>query len=209
MSHTTVALATPFFVQVGLLARADRGRFTPAAEVKEFATAYQFTPDVASHRLGPLLRKSWFAQVIIPKVAVLNRDHGEILGDLATAAGTSAEHAAQLSLLVDFAVAAGIVGREGTQITKARARAEEPSSAPAAEQDSVRPESAGVGSTRPGVNSGFINDSDAGLVKFHIDVHVNMADFATWRPERISAFFQGIAAVLAAKGRMEGDSTQD
>ena len=32
-------------------------------------------------------------------------------------------------------------------------------------------------------------------------VHVSMAELATWHPERIAAFFKGVADVLAAKGK--------
>ena len=40
--------------------------------------------------------------------------------------------------------------------------------------------------------------STAGGVTFNVDVQVDMTEFATWRPERIQAFFRGIAEVLAA-----------
>jgi hypothetical protein len=45
--------------------------------------------------------------------------------------------------------------------------------------------------------------STAGGVTFNVDVSVDMAEFATWRPERIQAFFRGIAEVLAAKADVE------
>ena len=33
-----------------------------------------------------------------------------------------------------------------------------------------------------------------------------MAEFAGWQPERISAFFSGVAQVLAAKGNVEKEA---
>jgi hypothetical protein len=45
--------------------------------------------------------------------------------------------------------------------------------------------------------------SKEGYVDFHVAIRVGTAEFSTWRPERISAFFGGIAQVLAAKGRMD------
>lgn len=52
----------------------------------------------------------------------------------------------------------------------------------------------------------FRRDKTENVVSFDISVRVSMAEFATWRPERISAFFGGIASVLAAKGRIEEDA---
>ena len=42
-----------------------------------------------------------------------------------------------------------------------------------------------------------------GKVQFHISVRVDMAEFATWKPARIAAFFNGIAQVLATKARAD------
>jgi hypothetical protein len=44
-----------------------------------------------------------------------------------------------------------------------------------------------------------------GVVQFHVSVRVDMAEFAGWEAERISAFFAGIAQVLAAKGSSKED----
>jgi hypothetical protein len=40
-------------------------------------------------------------------------------------------------------------------------------------------------------------------VQFHVSVKVDMAEFAGWSADRITAFFGGIAQVLAAKGTLE------
>ena len=43
----------------------------------------------------------------------------------------------------------------------------------------------------------------AGTVNFNVSVRVEMTEFATWKPERIAAFFNGMAQVLAAKANVE------
>ena len=43
-----------------------------------------------------------------------------------------------------------------------------------------------------------------GVLKFSVDVNVDLREFATWQPDRISAFWAGIAQVLAAKAAVEG-----
>lgn len=37
-----------------------------------------------------------------------------------------------------------------------------------------------------------------GMVVFHVDIRVSVADMAAWEPRRIYAFFEGIAKVRAA-----------
>ena len=208
MSHHTVALATPFFVDAGLLSRADRGRFRPAEAVTEYSRAYQWSPERAGAYLAPLFRRAWFGQVILSRVAVTPREEDEILIALSGAAGASTEHRQQLAMVIDFALLSGIVARSGTQLVAATPSATgAPTAAPdtngaAAVQQAEEP----VGTTKPGVKSRFVQDPTEGYVEFHVDVKVRTAEFATWRPERISAFFGGIAQVLAAKGRMEEDA---
>lgn len=44
-----------------------------------------------------------------------------------------------------------------------------------------------------------------GVVQFHVSVKVDMKEFAGWEADRITAFFNGIAQVLAAKSAIEKD----
>lgn len=46
-----------------------------------------------------------------------------------------------------------------------------------------------------------------GVVQFHVSVKVDMNEFEGWQPERIAAFFGGIAQVLSAKGAIERSTT--
>ena len=55
---------------------------------------------------------------------------------------------------------------------------------------------------RTTVSTVFSQPAD-GLVQFNVSVKVDMREFAGWAPERITAFFGGIAQVLAAKGSIE------
>lgn len=42
-------------------------------------------------------------------------------------------------------------------------------------------------------------ESNPAAFNLNISIQVDMAEFATWRPECIQAFFCGVAEVLAAK----------
>ena len=46
-----------------------------------------------------------------------------------------------------------------------------------------------------------------GIVQFNVSVKVNMQEFAGWQPDRVAAFFNGIAQVLAAKGAIEKEAS--
>jgi hypothetical protein len=56
------------------------------------------------------------------------------------------------------------------------------------------------------VSTAFVQPTE-GVVQFHVSVKVDMNEFASWRPDRITAFFGGIAAVLRAKGKVEEDAS--
>ena len=44
-------------------------------------------------------------------------------------------------------------------------------------------------------------------MQFNVSVKVNMQEFAGWQAERVTAFFNGIAQVLAAKGALEKEAS--
>ncbi len=47
-----------------------------------------------------------------------------------------------------------------------------------------------------------------GVVQFHVTVNVSMKQLAGWAPDRITAFFGGVAQVLAAKGADNDDADE-
>lgn len=207
MSHHTINISTPFFASVGLLNRADRGRFAPAAEVTDYSRAHQWTPDTAAHRLAPIIRKAWFGKLISRMVSVQARSVEDILTDLAGESGADPSNRPQLELLIDFAIAGGLVVRDGAMLRQALPTTRASDAVAEAEVVGDQPPPA-VASDVPAVGmvSNFRKDNTEGMVSFDVSVRVNMSEFADWRPERISAFFGGIASVLAAKGRMEEDA---
>ena len=70
------------------------------------------------------------------------------------------------------------------------------------ETPSSRGQQSGSGTGAGGVTTTF-NQAPEGLVQFAVSVRVDMAELSSWRPDRIAAFFAGIAQVLAAKGDVE------
>jgi hypothetical protein len=202
MMDTTVSIANAFFADVGLLTRADGGHL-PAAEVVSFQRAFEWNPDGASQKLGPLIAETWFAKALLPKLSFHAMEEAEAIQTLAEAAGAGPDYERQLRICLDYIVAGGLAQRDGTLLKLVR------NGAPASERLT------GTGTGEPkdpvpskaAVATAFAQPTE-GVVQFHVSVKVDMAEFAGWQPERISSFFSGIAAVLAAKGAIEKDAAR-
>ena len=203
MSDTTVSLANSFFVDVGLIQRADGG-FLPSQEVISFSRAHEWNPESASHKLQPVIARSWFADVLMPKLSFRALSEEQAVADLADAAAAGPEYKIQLRLLIDYMEAAGIVQRDGNMIKLLRA-------SPTSNQTQEKPgtmEPRDTTSSKGSVITAFAQPA-AGVVQFHVSVKVDLKEFAGWEPHRITAFFGGIAQVLAAKGTIEKGGVEE
>jgi hypothetical protein len=195
MQPSTVSLANPFFVSVNILQKADDGCI-PSAYVIEMIRAKEWTPETASHKLAPPLRDSWFGTTLLPKLSFAPMSEESALAKLAEACTASPEYKPQLRMLIDYLIIAGLVEREGDQLKAAKTEGATLGSK--AEVTTAKP----IERERAQVATGFTQTPE-GAVNFHISIRVEMAEFAGWRPDRIAAFFNGIAAVLAAKANVE------
>ncbi len=203
MTPSTVSVSNAFFADTGLLQRTDKG-YVPCPEVLAFQHAYEWNPETASQKLAPVLARTWFADALLPRLGFKPleiRDAIQCLGEAATA-GT--EYESQLQVLVNYLHAAGLVEQEDNMVRGSQSRP------PESQPTTADPPPTNTGSvsrdppTRaaPQVSTAF-SRAPEGVVQFHISVKVDMAEFSNWSPDRISAFFSGIAQVLAAKGKVE------
>ena len=208
MSADTVSLANTFFSAMGLLQKADGG-YLPGQPTLDFNSAYEWTPETAAQKLAPTLRDAWFAEALLPSLKQRPMPKQEALAKLGAAASVGQTYAPQLGLLLDFLEVAGLIEREGETIRAARS--EPHGEAPAAEPNPAQatPERKDQHVQRSGgagVTTSFSQQPE-GQIQFNVSFRVSMAEIAGWQPERITAFFGGIAAVLAAKGGVEQDAT--
>lgn len=201
MVPSTVSMGNAFFTDIGLLVKGDGG-FIPSAELVSFNRACEWGSDAAGVKLAPLFERTWFAQQVIPKTRFRGSvSEEETLQDLADAAGASPQEKGKLRILIDFLVKAQMLEREGGMLKPNRGRPpaveevvefvepsgeDEKSPAPAAARSQAPASLASVG---------------AGVISFNISVNVRMEELHGWEPARISAFFAGVAQVLAAKGQ--------
>lgn len=202
MAENTLSLIHPFFVSIGLLQRADTATFTPSAELINFLNAYQWSPETASHKLADSMKQAWFGTVLMPRMDFGPMDEDGAIRVLAESCSAAPQYRNQLRAILNLMVACGAIERDGGNIRAVRkdqqeARTTTVESAPESPRfvEPIEPRTARVATT--------FGQAPEGGVQFSVNVHVDMAEFANWRPERIAAFFGGIAQVLAAKANIE------
>ncbi|MGA2193925.1 MAG: hypothetical protein ABSH40_01550 [Bryobacteraceae bacterium] len=196
---STISLSNPFMVSVGLLLKAG-GSFTPTENVMAFLRAYEWNPEAAAQKLAPTLRETWFHKVIAPLVAYSPISEDEAIQKLAEASSAGPEYRPELRFLLMYLAAVGLIERDGGQVRSVRSTNGEAAAAATPRAESPlqdKPEQ-----DNPRIATAF-TQSPEGIVQFHISIRVGMGEFGGWSPERISAFFSGIAQVLAAKAEVE------
>lgn len=198
MSHSTVSLANPFFTDVGLLVKSD-GRLRPSREVIEYSHARRWDDEHAAHKLAPLLAETWFGKAILRSLAFSGgMDDDAAIRQLAQEAGASTDYRAQLSMLLNYLQAAGLIERDGNRIRRDQPQASPP---PESADSHAMPDTQAHPPTTVSPLGGMAQPQ--GGVSFQVSVQVDMAEMASWDPQRITAFFAGLAQVLAAKGAIE------
>jgi hypothetical protein len=113
MQESTTSMANAFFTSIGILQRGGDGKFTPASEVLDFATAYDWGPESAPQKLRPLLARTWFGEALLPRVSFNAMEESKAQEVLALAASASKEYRAQIAMLIDYLAVGGVVQRDG------------------------------------------------------------------------------------------------
>ena len=192
LTASTSALLSPFFVEAGFLERAGPDGFVPVEEVISYSREHQWDPDTAIRKLQPIVSGTWFSQALLPRLRLGPREEREALTVLGSACNAGPEFRTQLRSLLDYMVAVGLVERDGTTVRAARNGESE---APAVATATPLPPPAPEKIASPQV--------DTQVMRLHLAIDINMAEVSTWAPERITAFFAGVAQVIAAKSGLE------
>lgn len=205
MQPSTVSMNNAFYSSVGLLSKSEGG-YAPAEEVTAFLRAYEWNKETAPQKLAPLLEKAWFYQALASKLEFGARTESDCLQDMGDASNAGQDYKNNLRMLLDYLLAVGLVQRDGTLIKKGSANMATSQLPPSASVESSiptpKPETGVLVSDSPKVVPNLFGTTE-GQVQFNIAVKVNMGEFSTWQADRIAAFFNGIAQVLAAKAKIE------
>ncbi|HEV8642347.1 MAG TPA: hypothetical protein VGV13_14715 [Methylomirabilota bacterium] len=204
LTASTVSLANAFFADTGLMTRAEGG-YVPSADVVNYQRAYQWNKETASHKLAPMISETWFAKALTPRLSFQAMEENEAIATLAEVSAAGREYRPQLKICVDYMVSAGLVQRDGTMLNIVRAGA--PTSAAPNGGPMTQTEVKDPPLSKTAAIATTFSTPVEGIVQFNVSVRVNMQEFAGWQPDRIAAFFSGLAQVLAAKGAIEKEAS--
>jgi hypothetical protein len=203
LHQSTVGLVTPFLADIGLLTKTNDG-LVPVQEVQDYAASYEWNPESAFQRVAPVLKRTWFFERLLPKLRFSALPRDKALTELAMASNAAPSFRGQLETLLEYLAEAGLIADDGGQI---RLLQSSEASNGGSDMDDQKPTTTTVQVAQDYQRSQpvatMFSSPAAGVVKFNISVNVDMTEFAGWSPERITAFFAGVAQVLAAKGSIE------
>lgn len=111
----TVSTCNPFFNDIGLLIR-DGLKYRPADEVFAYSNSYPWDQEKAAHKLAPILKGTWFAATLLPKLAFRTFAKEEAVKFLADEAKASPDYRQHLELLIEYLKAAGLITAEGNMV---------------------------------------------------------------------------------------------
>jgi hypothetical protein len=113
MSPAKVGLNTRFFLESGLIKRAEFGRFKPTHATSRFARRYDFNPVDAGKELGACLRQTWYFRTVNRQLLNVGSTSSERLMELlAWAAGTTMDRHLQLRALLSWLDYSGLIELE-------------------------------------------------------------------------------------------------
>ena len=115
-SGSTIGVAVPFFVDAGLLTRADTG-FAPIRELVEYNRAFDFSPAEAKRKIRPVVESAWFSKLLGPRLRLAPQNFEDCVGVLAIEATAEKEHLERVRPLIKFLEWAGIVNISGNSVS--------------------------------------------------------------------------------------------
>ena len=172
--------------------------FLPSQEVISFSRAHEWNPEVSGEKLAPILNRSWFGQTLLPRLRIRAHDSHEAIRILADRSAAPPEFGAELGMILEYLSVGGAVLIENGRVQQNASL--EPGDSTTNERPGVGGEIQRQAASAKAVALPSVCGPTDGAVQFNISVSVDMSEFSEWAPERITAFFAGIAKVLSAKG---------
>ncbi|TPQ34359.1 hypothetical protein C2U70_17340 [Bradyrhizobium guangdongense] len=192
MNPSTVSLANPFFEKIGLISKVGRA-FAPSSALLEYARAYRWSQDTAPIKLQSVFAQAWFTRTLQPKLQMRDMAADEAIQTLADRANALPEYKSNLSMILDYMEWVGLITREGDRIAwvwRSESTAPEETKMPSAPEPTTA-----ARAPEPTAQ----DQSSPGAIRLSVNVSIDMAELSGWSAERITAFFSGVAQVLAAQ----------
>jgi hypothetical protein len=200
LTGTTTSLANAFLTDVGLLQRTPDG-LAPSADVIAFARAFEWNADTAGEKLAPTLEASWLGSALLRKIRFRTHTKQEALALLAEASGASASHRGQLEDILVLLELAALIVIDGDSVRagkmmQAGGAAVAPAPAVPETTQSVAPKVVEATASTSRSQAGHV-------LSFDISLSVTMAEITLLPADKIAAFFNGVAAVVAVQAQIE------
>jgi hypothetical protein len=204
--EANVSSMNPFFLENSFIEKSGTA-YVPTAPVIEYFRRHGWDPNTAAHALAPLIVNSWFGLALSQRLHFHSLAEEDALALLAARCQANPEAKPQLRVLIDFCEAANVVARADGKlrnVPQPAAQDDTPPNPAAPTQPGPEPELVEVAPapspSRPQVRQTGA-DSRQGAISLQIAFDVDLAEMRDWTPDRITAFFSGIAQVLAAKNK--------
>jgi hypothetical protein len=201
--EANVSSMNPFFLENGFIEKSGPA-YVPTAPVLEYFRRYGWDAATAAQALAPIIINSWFGLALIQRLHFRSILEDDALSLLASRCQANPEAKPQLRVLIDFCEAANVITRVDGKLSNVPQQQDE---APARSippiQSEPEPEAVEPVAVQPSraAMRPAVAESKQGAINLHIDIDVDLAEMRDWTPERITAFFSGIAQVLAAKNK--------
>lgn len=143
IAPNSVSNCNNFWLDAGLIVR-DGLKIRPVDAVFEYDQAAEWTPEIAFNKLAPVLGASWFGKAMLTKLAMKDISISDALVFLAQECNAPIEYKGQVSLLLDYLQAAGLITMDGSTVSMVK-RGDTPPPTPAPTVAPLNP--AGTSST--------------------------------------------------------------
>ncbi|HUI89169.1 MAG TPA: hypothetical protein VLX61_10660 [Anaerolineales bacterium] len=197
LTVSAVRSTTDFFASIGLLKEVSGG-FVIAKEVNDYYIADQAGESNAYYRIRPLLEKTWFANALMPKLQLKDISELDAVTALSISSSADKEYRGRIKMLLRLMEDAGMIVTNGNNISRGQSIP-----LPTSEIDEPQIVFTTAKDKMP------LSKSVVGGVQLNFSIHVDSDDFSKWSPDRISAFFGGLAQVLAAKAALDQEDKNE
>lgn len=143
MAPTTVSLMNSFFVDIGLIERVGAG-YAPVPAVLNFGRVFKWDPENAGPELAPVIRATWFAGALMPRLAMGPLDEDRALSALANEANADVDYRPKVRILLSYMETAKLISIDGSQVSALESKSTPP---PTADEPPATHDPAGTAAT--------------------------------------------------------------
>jgi hypothetical protein len=203
VAQSTAGLNNAFFTDAGLATQAGKGRFKPTEAAIAFEREAGFEDDAvaARKRLAGPLSECWFFEEIKSQVALNDASEVRVMTVLANAAGAGGAHRPKLRALLDWLELAGLIVREGGEITLAEKQTGGKVPGTPSEQNGDSPRQNGnpPEGEEPTTQTTVQEDRGPVVLEVKFSCSYTAKDLAELEPEQIKALYEAVGGVQAVQ----------